>query len=58
MQLPTEFVKLLFERVRVNPQFFGQAKQREVICIARERLDFPARRAEVRTVRCSFAAPT
>jgi hypothetical protein len=57
MQLPTEFVKLLFERVGVNPKFFGQAKQYEVICIARERLDLSACRAEVRAVRGNLAAP-
>jgi hypothetical protein len=51
-------VKLLFERAGVNPKFFGQAEQREVIRIARERLDLSARWTEVRAVRGSLAAPT
>jgi hypothetical protein len=57
MQLPTEFVKLLFERAGVNPKFFGQAEQREVIRIARERLDLSACRAEVRAGRGNQSPP-
>src|SRR5271165_1105964 len=57
MQLPAKLQKFLFQRAHLDPQFFRQLEQREIIQRLRDLLQLPAARTEMRSQSAFVAAP-